>query len=50
MKQGKIVETGTHEELLKNIGHYATLVAMDLENNKSENTGVILSKENVVTQ
>lgn len=36
MKQGKIVESGTHEELQKENGHYATLVAMDLENDQEE--------------
>lgn len=32
MKKGKIIESGTHEELLAENGHYAVLVAMDLEN------------------
>jgi len=33
MAHGKIVEQGSHEELLGRDGHYALLVAMDLENN-----------------
>lgn len=34
MAHGKIVEQGSHEELLKHDGHYAMLVAMDLQNNQ----------------
>ena len=37
MRQGKIVESGTHDELLAQNGHYALLVAMDLENDQSTN-------------
>lgn len=33
MSQGKIVEQGTHDELLRHNNHYALLVAMDLDNN-----------------
>lgn len=32
MAHGKIIEQGSHEELLKRDGHYALLVAMDLQN------------------
>ncbi len=32
MAHGKIVEQGSHEELLSHDGHYALLVAMDLQN------------------
>ena len=32
MAHGRIVEQGSHEELLKRDGHYALLVAMDLQN------------------
>jgi ATP-binding cassette, subfamily B, multidrug efflux pump len=32
MAHGKIVEQGNHEELLNHNGHYAMLVAMDLQN------------------
>jgi ATP-binding cassette, subfamily B, multidrug efflux pump len=32
MAHGRIVEQGSHEELLRRDGHYAMLVAMDLEN------------------
>ncbi len=32
MAHGKIVEQGSHEELLSRNGHYALLVAMDLQN------------------
>lgn len=32
MAHGKIVEQGSHEELLNHNGHYAMLVAMDLQN------------------
>ena len=32
MAHGKIVEQGSHEELLERDGHYALLVAMDLQN------------------
>lgn len=32
MAHGRIVEQGSHEELLSYDGHYATLVAMDLQN------------------
>ncbi|MBU1564312.1 MAG: ABC transporter ATP-binding protein/permease [Proteobacteria bacterium] len=32
MARGKIVEQGSHEELLSHNGHYALLVAMDLQN------------------
>jgi len=32
MAHGRIVEQGSHEELLEKNGHYAMLVAMDLEN------------------
>jgi ATP-binding cassette, subfamily B, multidrug efflux pump len=32
MAHGRIVEQGSHEELLNHNGHYATLVAMDLQN------------------
>ncbi len=34
MAHGKIVEQGSHEELLKTDGHYAMLVAMDLQNDR----------------
>jgi ATP-binding cassette, subfamily B, multidrug efflux pump len=34
MAHGKIVEQGSHEELLKHNGHYALLVAMDLQNDQ----------------
>jgi len=34
MAHGKIVEQGSHEELLKHDGHYAMLVSMDLQNNQ----------------
>ncbi len=32
MAHGRIVEQGSHEELLRHNGHYAMLVAMDLQN------------------
>ena len=35
MAHGKIVEQGSHEELLKHNGHYALLVAMDLQKDQS---------------
>ncbi len=35
MAHGKIVEQGSHEELLQRNGHYALLVAMDLQNDQS---------------
>ncbi len=39
MAHGKIVEQGSHEELLDRNGHYALLVAMDLHNgNRAANT------------
>jgi ABC-type multidrug transport system fused ATPase/permease subunit len=34
MAHGKIVEQGSHEELLGREGHYALLVAMDLQNDR----------------
>jgi ATP-binding cassette subfamily B protein len=34
MAHGKIIEQGSHEELLKRNGHYALLVAMDLQNDR----------------
>ena len=36
MDHGRIVEQGNHEELLSRNGHYALLVAMDLQNGSSE--------------
>jgi ATP-binding cassette, subfamily B, multidrug efflux pump len=50
MKQGKIVESGTHQELIKENGHYATLVAMDLENDQEDIKDVVLSAEDTKTQ
>jgi ATP-binding cassette subfamily B multidrug efflux pump len=41
MAHGKIVEQGSHEELLKRDGHYALLVAMDLQNDQITTPGVI---------
>ncbi len=38
MDGGKIVEQGSHDQLLKLDGHYALLVAMDLENRPADET------------
>lgn len=35
MAHGKIVEQGSHEELLQHNGHYALLVAMDVQNDNN---------------
>jgi ATP-binding cassette subfamily B multidrug efflux pump len=37
MNNGRIIEQGSHETLLHNSGHYALLVAMDLQNNDTLN-------------
>ncbi|MFW2366553.1 MAG: ABC transporter ATP-binding protein [Desulforhopalus sp.] len=34
MNNGRIIEQGTHEELIKKAGHYALLLAMDLQANQ----------------
>lgn len=34
MDSGRIIEQGTHEELIKKDGHYSLLVAMDLQSNQ----------------
>lgn len=36
MDGGRVVEQGSHEELLEQEGHYATLVAMDLQNEATD--------------
>lgn len=38
MAHGKIIEQGSHEELLERDGHYALLVAMDLQNERVSNS------------
>lgn len=38
MKHGEVIEQGTHDQLLKQNGHYAVLVAMDLESSSIEPT------------
>lgn len=43
MAHGRIVEQGSHEELLKRDGHYALLVAMDLQNEQKSSQETVLS-------
>jgi ABC-type multidrug transport system fused ATPase/permease subunit len=41
MANGKIVEQGDHDELLELNGHYALLVAMDLQNDQIPIAGAV---------